>query len=74
LVHWKGYGREHDTWEVATNLENTVEVVQDFHEQGPDAPISATKIRAVDFEAFDHHLHLFHPLTSSAGEGFVSPN
>jgi hypothetical protein len=32
------------------------------------------KIRATAFEAFDGHPHLFHPLTGSAGEGFVPPN
>jgi hypothetical protein len=74
LVGWKGYGREHNTWEAAVNLENAAEVVQDFHEQGPDTLVSAMKTRAVAFEDFDHHLHLFHPLTSSVGKGFVVPS
>jgi hypothetical protein len=74
LVCWKGYRREHDTWEAVTNLENAAEVVQDFYKQGPDVLISAMKIRAVAFKAFNHHPCLSHPLTSSAGEGFVIPD
>jgi hypothetical protein len=74
LVCWKGYGQEHDTWEVASNLENVVEAVWDFHEHGPDAPVSAMKIRATAFKVFDSHPHLFNPLMGSAGEGFTLPN
>jgi hypothetical protein len=56
------------------NLENAAQVVQDCHDQGPNVLVSAMKTRAVVFQAFDHHLHLFHPLTSSAGEGFHTPD
>jgi hypothetical protein len=74
LVHWKGYRREHNTWEAAANLENAAEVVRDFYDQGPDTPVSAMKIRAVTFEAFGCHLCLFHPLDGTPGEGFAVPD
>jgi hypothetical protein len=73
LVHWKGYGREHDTWKAAANLENAAEVIWDYHDQGPDMLVSAMKTRAVLFKAFDCNSHLFHPLASLA-EGFITPD
>lgn len=31
LVHWKGYGPQHDTWKPAHNLANSLEHVTIFH-------------------------------------------
>jgi hypothetical protein len=55
-------------------LENAAEAVQDFYNQGPDMLVSAMKTRAVAFQAFGRHPHLFHPLTGALGEGFVVPD
>lgn len=31
LVHWKGYASHEDTWEPIANLDNCIELVQDYH-------------------------------------------
>jgi hypothetical protein len=74
LVRWKGYEKEHDTWEAAENLENTAKAIQDYHSQGPDTSVSAMKIRATAFQVFDRHPHLFNLLAGTAGEGFIAPD
>ena len=38
LVHWKGYPREDDTWEPASHLTNSSQLVEIFHQQNPLAP------------------------------------
>jgi len=30
LVHWKGYGNEHDQWITETNLEHAKKTIQDY--------------------------------------------
>jgi len=30
LVHWKGYGNEHDQWIVKTGLPHTKEAIEDY--------------------------------------------
>jgi hypothetical protein len=50
LVHWKGYPSEEDTWEPLSNLENTQEALQQYHQQHPTAPHdSSFQIRQVVF-------------------------
>ena len=38
LVHWKGYPREEETWESASNITNTKDVIKDFHCIHPNTP------------------------------------
>ena len=38
LVHWKGWGPEHDSWEDAMDLANALWIVQEFHSAHPEAP------------------------------------
>ena len=38
LVHWKGYTKEDDSWELSDNLKNSKKVVSDFHKTHPAAP------------------------------------
>ena len=38
LVHWKGWGPEHDSWEDVSDLANAPKVLQKFHSTHPDAP------------------------------------
>ncbi|PIL28875.1 hypothetical protein GSI_08921 [Ganoderma sinense ZZ0214-1] len=38
LVHWMGWGPEHDSWEDAADLANAPTVVQKFHSTHLDAP------------------------------------
>ena len=38
LIQWKGYGEGEDTWEPATNMEHSPQVVEQFHRQNPGAP------------------------------------
>ena len=30
LIHWKGYGNEHDQWMAQTNLQHAKEAIQDY--------------------------------------------
>ena len=30
LIHWKGYGNEHNQWMAETNLSHTKETIQDY--------------------------------------------
>jgi transposase InsO family protein len=36
LVHWKGYGDEHDQWISKTNLTNTEELIKEYHRKFPE--------------------------------------
>ncbi|KAG0581952.1 hypothetical protein KC19_3G022700 [Ceratodon purpureus] len=40
LVHWHGYDVSKRTWEPASNLENALEMIQEFHWQYPQKPRS----------------------------------
>jgi hypothetical protein len=46
LVHWKGYGKGDDTWELLKNLDHASEALADFYHLHPEAP---RKINAVHF-------------------------
>ena len=37
LVHWKGWGPEHDSWEAAEDLANAPEKVAQFYAKYPKA-------------------------------------
>ncbi|PIL29421.1 hypothetical protein GSI_09473 [Ganoderma sinense ZZ0214-1] len=43
LMHWMGWGPEHDSWEDAADLANAPKVVQKFHSTHPDAPSPLNK-------------------------------
>ena len=47
LVKWSGYTDEYNTWEPASNLENSKEAIEDFHKGNPSVP---RKLRANVFE------------------------
>ena len=38
LVHWKGYDKSEQTWEPASNLTNSPEIVEQFHTSHPSTP------------------------------------
>jgi hypothetical protein len=38
LVQWAGYSHVHTSWEPAANLENTWELVEEFHQKHPGKP------------------------------------
>ena len=40
LIRWKGYGEGEDTWEPLYNLQNSPQLVAEFHAQNPGAPRS----------------------------------
>lgn len=37
FVRWKGYGRDHDSWEPAENLEHAEDAIKEFYEKHPKA-------------------------------------
>ncbi|PIL30448.1 hypothetical protein GSI_07147 [Ganoderma sinense ZZ0214-1] len=43
LVHWMGWGPEHNSWEDAADLANAPKVVQKFHSTHPDTPSPLNK-------------------------------
>ncbi|PIL22314.1 hypothetical protein GSI_15002 [Ganoderma sinense ZZ0214-1] len=55
LVHWMGWGPEHDSWEDAADLANAPKVVQKFHSTHPDAPSPLNKKTKSEapFDLFD---------------------
>ena len=38
LMHWKGWGPKHDSWEDVMDLANAPRMVQEFHSAHPEAP------------------------------------
>ena len=55
LVHWKGYEEHECTWEPASNVKNTLLVVEHIYEENSSAP---RKLRMVQLD-FDS---LFRPV------------
>jgi hypothetical protein len=41
LVHWKGYSHEEDTWEPEDNVQNSADLIHQFHCECPSAPCGA---------------------------------
>ena len=60
LVHWKGFGREHDSWEYAEDVK-APRLISEFYRLNPAAPRA---IRAILFNAIP-----FRQLTSSSRLG-----
>ena len=38
LIKWKGYSMSENTWESASNVQNSLALVDEFHAQYPDEP------------------------------------
>ena len=60
LVKWSGYTDEYNTWELASNLENSKEAIEDFHKENLSMPC---RLRANIFEGmtFREYENLTHP-------------
>jgi hypothetical protein len=39
LVEWEGYGPDERSWESAENVQNTAEIVVEFHQYYPNHPV-----------------------------------
>jgi len=50
LIKWKGYGREHNSWESAPEV-STPELTVEFHRKHPGAP---RHIRCIEFNNIFH--------------------
>ena len=50
LVHWKGYDESERTWEPASNLKNSPEIVEQFHASHPSAP-RRLRMAQADFDS-----------------------
>ena len=48
LVHWKGYNESKRTWEPASNLKNSPEIVEHFHKSHPST-LRRLQMTQVDF-------------------------
>jgi len=66
LVQWEGFTPDHNTWELASHVENAKEKVDRFYKKNPGAP---RKLRKVRFEGL-----IFKPYTNytSTPKGVVS--
>src|ERR1700733_12967323 len=55
LVHWKGYGPEHNSWEPANNPANAPELIAEFHRTNPSVPrrLSAASIQSLMFRRYE---------------------
>jgi|ERR1700722_6192493 len=40
LVHWKGYPQDEDTWELEENVQNSADLILQFHANHPSSPHS----------------------------------
>ena len=45
LIHWEGYGDEHNTWETSANVANSLDCVQDYWlTLAPDQRLAAAAV------------------------------
>ena len=56
LVKWPGYMDNHNTWEPESNLDNSKEVINDFHKSNPSAPckLHANIFEGLVFKLFEN--------------------
>ena len=56
LVKWSGYTDDHNTWEPKSNLENSKEVINDFHKTNPSAlrKLCANVFDGLVFKSFEN--------------------
>ena len=72
-VHWKGYDNPEDhTWELAEEMENAQEIVDEYHRNHPDEPGPGNRIRALQMTR-DQETRLFNTDTNAPGRDFVMP-
>ena len=57
LVRWEGYGRGHDSWEPAKNLEHADKAIKKFHKKNPNAPrrLSASLFTSLPWQKLENH-------------------
>ena len=68
LVQWKGYRREHNSWQSISDMEHSQDLICDFHARFPDLPAPTTI----------HHLslgetQLYDPDANRYGCDFIPP-
>ena len=56
LVKWSGYTDDYNTWEPESNLDNSKEVINDFHKSNPSAPckLYANIFKGLVFKSFEN--------------------
>lgn len=75
LVNWKGYPKEERTWEDASNLKNSPELVEKFHRENPSAPRRITKkLRFIPYENFTEPSGRIFDWTAGKFKASYSPN